>query len=228
MKVYEIGQAYIRLDIRVNEDFKHDFEKYLLYLGKKYTSEFYNKELLEGGLYFSIELEDGSLISRLKFYGKIAIGALIGYGGIRTGVDYIIRDSRAITEHIAETISNDPNIGNRISRVERRLGVPGKIKRLYSDINKLQNNRDNLTENEQDQLIEKIQRSYEDLMLELDQQEIQPIQQDIVQLQIPLPVQDRNEAIEFPRMYVIREDEIRLISEDEIEDEPRELPQHNE
>lgn len=226
-KVYEIGQAYIRLDIKADKEFKQEFEKFLLYLGKKYSTEIYHKEFLQDGLYFSIELEDGSLKSRLKFYGKLAVGALIAYGGIRTGIDYIIRDSQAITEHIAETLSNDPNIGNRIGRVERRLGVPGKIKRLYNDINRLQNNRNNLTENEQTQLIEKIRRNFEDLMVELDQQEIQTIQQDLIQQQIPLPNQNRNEELEFPRQYAIREDEIRLISENEIEEEPRRLPPLN-
>ena len=224
-KVYEIGQAYIRLDIRADQDFKKEFEKYLLYLGKKYSSELYHKEFLQDGLYFSIELEDGSLKSRLKFYGKLAVGALIAYGGIRTGVDYIIRDSQAITEQIAETLSNNPNVGDKIGRVERRLGVPGKIRRMYNDINKLQTNRNNLTENEQTQLIEKIQRTFKELIVELDQEEIQTIRQDLIQQQIPQP--NRNPDFELPRQYAIREDEIRLISEEEIEEEPRRLPPPN-
>lgn len=222
-KVYEICQAYIRLDLQADQDFKEAFEKFLLYRGKVYAKEFYKKDYLIDGFYFSVELEDGSLKSRLKIFGKVAIGSLIAYGGIRTGIDYVIKDSQAVTEHIAQDISNNPNLGQRIQRVERRLGVPGKIKRMYNDIDKLNRNRKNLTVIEQQELINKIQNNFEELIIELDQQEIQTIGQDLIQFQIPLPNPDRNQDIIIPRQFGIREEEIRLISENEIQ-EQRQLP----
>lgn len=225
--VYEIGQAYIRFDINANEDFKKEFEKYLLNLGKKFSTELYHREFLEGNIHFLVEFEDGSLKSRLKIFGKLAIGALVMYGGVRTGVDYIIRDSQAITEHVAITLSNDPNVGNQIRRVERRLGIPGKIKRLYNDINKLQNDRDNLTEIEQTRLVEKIQNNFESLLDELDNQEIQTVRQYLMQENIPVPNLVRNHEYEYPLLYAIREDEIRLISEDEINEDILMLPPPN-
>lgn len=223
-KVYEIGQAYIRLDFKSTDEFKEAFKNFLLYKGKQYAKEYYKKELLVEGLYFSVELEDGSLISRLKIYGKIAISALIAYGGIRTGIDYIIKDAQAVTEHIARDVANEPYIGsNRVERVERRIGVPGKIKRLYNDIDNLRNNRNNLTENEQQNLLGRIQRNFEELVLELDQPELQIIKQDLIQNQIPLPNRQENQLLRLPRLYAIREEEIRLISEDEIK-QPLQLP----
>jgi hypothetical protein len=223
-KVYEIGQTYIRLDFNADDDFKEAFEKYLLYKGKHYAKEYFKKDLLVDYLYFTVELEDGSLISRLKIFGKIAIGSLIAYGGIRQGIDYVIKDARTVTEHIVLDVSNEPNIGNnRIIRVERRLGVPGKIKRLYRDIDKLRSDRNNLSENEQQEIINRIQRNYEDLVLELDQLEIQAIHQDLTQNQIPLPFREHDDNFPYPPRDAIREKEIRLISEDRIQ-EPRELP----
>ncbi len=222
-KVYEIGQAYIRLDFKATHEFKEAFEQFLLYKGKQYAKELYNKELLIDGFYFTVELEDGSLKSRLKIFGKIAIGSLIAYGGIRTGIDYIIKDAQAVTEHIARDVAFEPNIGNnRIGRVERRLGVPGKLKRLYNDIDKIRANRNDLTPNEQQELLDRIQRQFEELVLELDRPELQIIQQDLIQNQIPLPERQDNEDFFLPRQYAIREDEIRLISEDEIQ-QPRQL-----
>jgi hypothetical protein len=223
-KVYEIGQAYIRLDFKATDEFKEAFEQFLLYKGKQYAKEYFKKEFLIDGFYFTVELEDGSLKSRLKIFGKIAIGSLIAYGGIRTGIDYVIKDAQTITEHIARDVANEPNIGNnRIGRVERRLGVPGKIKRLYNDIDKLRANRNNLTPNEQQEILDRIQRQFEDLVLELDQPELQVIQEDLIQYQIPLPERQDNQDLFLPRQYAIREDEIRLISEDEIQ-QPRQLP----
>jgi len=223
-KVYEIGQAYIRLDFKATDEFKEAFEQFLLYKGKQYAKEYYNKVLLIDGFYFTVELEDGSLKSRLKIFGQIAIGSIIAYGGIRTSIDYLIKDAQTVTEHIARDVANEPNIGNNsIGRVERRLGVPGKIKRLYNDIDNLTANRNNLTPNEQQEILDRIQRQFEELVLELDQPELQVIQQDLIQNQIPLPERQDNQDLFLQRQYAIREEEIRLISENEIQ-QPRQLP----
>jgi len=224
--VYEIGQAYIKLDFKADNEFKELFEKYLLYKGKEYSSIVYNRELLVDGLYFQVELEDGSLKARLKIFGKIAFGAYIAFGGIRTTLDYLIKDSRSVTEYIARDIANEPNIGaNSIVRVERRLGVPGKMKRLYNDVARLNRNRENLTENQQQELIENIQKHYEELIKELDHQEIQIIEQNLIQQQIPLPRPNpaQNDNFYFPLQYAIREEELGLISEHDIQ-EIRQLP----
>lgn len=242
-ETYELGQSYIRFDFKANEEFKIALEKYLLYKGKVYAKELYHKELVFDEFYFIVETEDGSLKSRLKIYGKIAIGTLIAYGGIRTGIDYLIQDTRRITNHIVEDISNEPNINpNSIGRVERRLGVPGKLKRLYDDIQYLENNRENLTEEDQRNIINRISNRYDNLISELDEPVIGQIQNDIEQKnfypefrelreQNQLPVENEDDFI--PRIYAIREEneyEIRteqlLIGENEIDGEPN-LPPPN-
>lgn len=226
-KRYELGQSYIRFDFKANKNFKIVFEKYLLYKGKTYAREFYHKELLVEGLYFAVELEEGSLKSRLKIYGRIAIGALsalTAYGGMRTGIDYIIRDSQTITENIVQDIYNDENINpNSIKRVERRLGAPGRIKRLYGDIERLRANRENLTEKQQQELINRISRQFKHLVNELDQPELELIANEIRENDIPVQRPGEKKDIDFRRSYAIREKRIRLISEDEI-DEIKHLP----
>ena len=224
LKVYELGQAYIRLDFNANAEFKESFEKYLLFKGKQYANEVYHKELLVDGFYFIIELEEGSLKSRLKIFGKIAIAVLIGYGEIRKSIDYLIKDSQTVTELITRDLSKEPNIGkDKIGRVERRLGVPGKLKRLYSDIDRLNKDRNNLTENEQQELIEKIGRQFNELILELDQPEIKIIMQELNHHQIPIPKPKKDFDFYLPNKYAIKEEEIKLISEGEIKG-TRKLP----
>lgn len=80
-----------------------------------------------------------------------------------------------------------------------------------------------MTPNEQQEVLNRIKRQFEELVLELDQPELQIIQQDLIQNQIPLPEHQDNEDFFLPRQYAIREDEVRLISEDEIQ-QPRQLP----
>lgn len=229
---YELAQTYIRFDFKANDEFKIALEKYLLYKGKVYANEFFQKELVYEQFYFTVETEEGSLKSRLKIYGKIVIGALIAYGGIRTGVDYLIQDARKITNHIVEDIANEPNINpNAIGRVERRLGVPGQLNRLLNDIDNLNNNRNNLSERQQADLINKISNRYRHLLEFLDQPTIERIQLEFreqninfinEQNQLPLP----NENNEIYNLRAIREDDLYLIGEKDIEVEPK-LPPPN-
>jgi hypothetical protein len=231
---YELAQSYIRFDFKANDEFKTALEEYLLHKGKEYAKDFFNKDLVINEFFFTVETEDGSLKSRLKIFGTLLIGGLISYGGIRTGIDYLIQDARAITNHIVTDIANEPNIDpNSIGRVERRLGVPGQLKRLFQDIDNLNSNRNNLTETEQTALINKISSSYRNLINILDQPIIEQIQlefreQEILyiteQNQLPLP----NDDFDFPRLTAIREEDegIFLIGEGEIDGEIK-LPKPN-
>lgn len=225
-KIYELGQSYIHLDIKADEEFKDAFREFLLYWGKTYAKEYYKKELLEGDLFFSVEFEDGSLKSRLKFFGNLAITGLIAYGSFRTGIDYVVKDSRNITEHIVEAISNNSDMGDKILRVERRLGVPGKIKRIYKDIDNLNNNRHNLTENQQQEILGRIQKGFDELLGELDSPEIDEMKRDFNLYQIPIQPQSPNQIPEsqnsetfyFPRQYMIRPKDTELVNEKDIQE----------
>lgn len=234
-KIYELGQSYIRFNFKASDEFKIALEKYLLYKGRVYTRDFFHKDLVFDEFYFAVETEDGSLKARLRFFGKIAIGSIVAFGGIRSGVDYLIQDSRRITNHIVRDLTNEPNINpNSIGRVERRLGVPGKLKRLYNDIEHLQNNRENLTEQEQTYLINRISRRYNGLINDLDQPVNEYIENDLRERNIypqirhfnqqnqPIPENEYN----LPRLRAIRRDEeyqvvneILLIGEEEIDNE---------
>ena len=81
--MYQLAQSYIRFDFSASDEFKKAFEKYLLYKGKVYANEFLHKEFLQGELWFEVQLEEGSLKSRLIVFGAIAYTAINGYGGFR-------------------------------------------------------------------------------------------------------------------------------------------------
>lgn len=223
MHTYELCQTYIRFDFKADKEFKAALEKYLLYKGKKYAKEYFHKELVFDEFYFTVETEDGSLKSRLKIYGKIVLTAVIVYGGARTGIDYLIEDARNISEHIARDIANERNIDpNSIGRVERRLGVPGQLKRLYEEIEYLSQNRDQLQENEQQQILGRISRRYEILILQLDQPEVHILQNSLQQRNIPyrLPAPQPDPDDLDHHLQAIREEEVKLINQEDIEEAP--------
>jgi len=217
-ETYEIGQSYIRFDFEPDEKFKIALKNYLLYRGKKYAKEIYNKEFVVDEFYFLVELDEGSLKSRLKIFGKLLIGSLLTYGGIRTGIDYVIQDSRQITEHIVQDLSNEPSISeSTIGRVERRLGVPGKIKRLYKSIDRLNSERENLSPNQQQELIEYISKQYSNLVNSLAYPEQLYLEQDLREYNIPLQIpQDEERQFIYKEFSPALKEENELISEDEI------------
>ncbi|MCC4860685.1 hypothetical protein [Vibrio splendidus] len=68
-----------------------------------------------------IRVEEGSI----KVYvaiGAIALLELISeYGSIRTGADYLVKDSRELSEHIIEQLKTEDSIpDSAISRTEKR------------------------------------------------------------------------------------------------------------
>lgn len=222
MQSYELSQTYIRFDFNADEEFKAALEKYLLYKGKKYSREIFHKELVFDRFYFSVETEEGSLKSRLKIYGKIAIGAIIAYGGVRTGVDYIVQDSRKISEQIVRDIRNERNIDPAtIGRVERRLGVPGQLKRLYDAIEDLNQHHNRFTQGERQNLISRISSRYRNVVLHLDQNDLYLLEEDLQARQLPfrLPEPDPEEFAPFS-VHALREEEVQLLDEGNITEPP--------
>lgn len=232
-QTYELAQTYIRFDFKADEEFKIALEKYLLYKGKLYAKELFDKDLVSDEFYFIVETEEGSLKSRLKIFGTAVLTGLITYGEIRSSIDQLIQDARDISNHIVSDVANEQNIDpNSIVRVEKRLGVPGQLKRLFNDIDNLNRNRNNLTEQQQTDLINRISNRYRKLIGILDQPTIEQIEfqfreQNINYItqpnQLPIPNDDENN---FQTLMAIREDELFLIGENEIEEEPN-LPPPN-
>jgi hypothetical protein len=92
----------------------------------------------KGKVYLEVTIEDGSIIARVKVGGQALMILLATYGGIRAGIDYLVDDSYQFSDTIIERFIEDENIPDQaIIRVERRLGVPGKIQRFYKKLDKL-------------------------------------------------------------------------------------------
>ncbi len=73
-----------------------------------------------------VKLREGSEIVDVLLYGTLAIQ---GYGGFRSGIDYLVKDAKKFTELVAPRARK--LIGKNEDYKERRLGVPGQINRLF-------------------------------------------------------------------------------------------------
>lgn len=233
--MYQICQCYIHFDFHASLEFKSALQKYLLYKGKIYTSKFLHREFLEGKLYFEVQLEEGSLKSRLEILGVIAgaiYASIIGYGEFREAIGYLVNDARAVSESIIQDVRQEPNIEPRsIKRAERRLGMPGKLQRLANNIDYLKNNRENLTPKQQQELTDRISGQYQQVIEELNIEEIPAIVTEARKYEISLDKKaDNPQNLNYPytedyplavvyqeKIYGIKEEEIKLVNEDEIE-----------
>ena len=138
-------------------------EKVLIYLEsnvKVWAESKYKSQLT-----VQINVEDGSIKVWIAI-GAISLLQLVSeYGSIRTGVDYLVKDSRELSEYVITQLKAEDNIpDNAISRTEKRLGVPGKIQRYFKDIDKVNNLE--LSHNERQEKIEILKREFI-LILEL-------------------------------------------------------------
>ncbi len=127
-------QAYIHIDpVPLDEseyaDFKLRIQEYIDTRGKFF---------LYDGIDTDIELKDGSL----KIYGSI-LGffylAISQYGDFRTGVDYLEKDIKRLSEVIiSESLFQSKSRHNNIIRVEARIGIIGSLKSIIDEIDHIQ------------------------------------------------------------------------------------------
>lgn len=128
----KLAETYIHLKIDASEKFKRGSEDYLYNLARSASAEIFKQDT---EIY--IRFEDGSWKTWIMVAGAIYIG--IGqYGSFRSGTEYITKDARKFSNIIIERFVNEKKIDqDMIFRTERRLGVPGKIRRLFKRIDNL-------------------------------------------------------------------------------------------
>ncbi|OOE37404.1 hypothetical protein BZG00_15620 [Salinivibrio kushneri] len=161
----KLSETYIHLDINLDEIGKSRLKEYLSNKAPLYAEGIYSQDLE-----FAVFVEDGSLKVWLATAGIIYAG-VAGYGSFRSGIDYLVKDARAISEKVFEDVKQSGVPQDRVINFQRRLGVPGQIKRVLAETRKLERESSNLTEEERSVRLASIRRTMERISKNLDHQE---------------------------------------------------------
>ena len=125
-----LSKTYIELNISVAKIDIKELEDYLPKITQEYASLLFRQSVQ-----VRIEYWQGSFKAVLTVAGSIylAIGA---YGTMRSGIDYLIKDGRAVRDYIHETLIKDGLPGDRISEITYRQATADRIRRLFRRIEK--------------------------------------------------------------------------------------------
>ncbi len=164
-KSREIAETYIH----INYDYElkqksHDEIKLYLETNSQEWAKKYFKQPIE----ITITVEDGSLKTWITVAGLIYAG-VAGYGSFRSGIDYMVKDAKSFSDYVIEEFYQHENTPQHdIIRDERRLGIPGKIQRLFKKSDKL-DNLNNL--NDRNELVEELRFELTNILDLIDNQE---------------------------------------------------------
>jgi hypothetical protein len=148
---YKISETYIKLKIDYNSDKKQTIRRTLKQVAEKQIADFKYKD----GLIVVIEIEKGSLKTKVVIYGTVIIQGIANYGSIRQGINQKYDDVKTVSERVIQSARQDDiDIDNNVIRTEKRTGLIGRLKRTLDRIEYLQTNLNNLGNNKvQEELI---------------------------------------------------------------------------
>jgi hypothetical protein len=126
-------------------------------------------------------VEEGS---RKAWAGVLAIGAVFThYGSVRSSIDYMIKDAKWFGEIVTSSFVDEAQIpAECVVRKERRLGVPGRLRRALEELNTLSEQ-----PNPSRGAIRKVSGEIEGILQDIDE----PSDQTAIEEEIPRPYKPR-------------------------------------
>lgn len=121
-----LAETYLHLTVQPTERQISETQAYLQYLAAVFAIERFGQDV-----FLDFRVEQGSLKGWLTVAGGLYVG-ICNYGSLREGIDYAVKDARAFSEFIIDHLKSEvPMPQGALYRTERRLGLPGRIQRLY-------------------------------------------------------------------------------------------------
>lgn len=143
--VSELAQAYIHLKPYEASDRKiRSLGKYAKRAAIQAASDIYG-----GDVSIEVEMEEGSLVTRVTVIGSIALGVygfVANYKGFKEGLVEMCDDAREFSFDVCRPFVKKAGVSNEeIYRFERRLKTPGKLYRVTKRIEKLERSVEDLS-----------------------------------------------------------------------------------
>lgn len=109
----------------------------------------------------------------------------MGYRGFRQGIDYLVKDARTFSENLASsTLSEAVTSKYEVHRLERRLGIPGRLKRLLVNLDELDFDAKTSGARQSDALVREIRREIARILEDASD----PEDRDLIIRQLPTPL----------------------------------------
>jgi hypothetical protein len=159
--VTKLAQAYIHLKPYSASDRKvRSLGRYAQRLAIRKAADIYG-----GGVEIDVQIEEGSLVTRITVAGSLLLGAYSGiadYKGFKESVVEMCDDAREFAVDVCSPFVKRAGVPEEdVYRFERRLKTPGKLYRLSKRLEKLEHSVDELSPRD-------IQRELSSLRAELD------------------------------------------------------------
>ena len=130
----KLAEAYIHFSIDITDVPLEDLRAFEDEIYSRYhhiLKEFRGKRVL------TVRVEEGSLKIRLAVFGTIYV-LITSYGSFRQGIDYLVSDAKKFDKMVASDLVEHVNIPReKVYRIEKRLGIPGKIRRILVRIDRV-------------------------------------------------------------------------------------------
>jgi hypothetical protein len=192
-----LAETYFRLGITLSETDKALLREYLQKRAVDYA-----RGLFQQTPEFLVTIDDGSLKGKLRVVGHLVFAAFTTYGAIRATIDYMVHDSQKFSDRVISDVRETGIPEEKVLRTERRLGTPGKLKRLLKRIDVLKARGRDMSRAEYDQEMDKVHGELTDVLRQAaNDEEAKLIQQRIhsaIQAKVPerlpfpkLPLQER-------------------------------------
>ena len=122
-----LAQTYLHLAV---DPSRRQISETLLYL--EYLAALSARDHFRQDVELEFRIEEGSLKGWLTVIGTLGLQLLSNYGSLREGIDFAVKDSREFSEWIIQKIKAEVEMPpSALYRTERRLGLAGRIQRLY-------------------------------------------------------------------------------------------------
>lgn len=156
----ELAQAYIHLKpYDVTQRSAKSLGRYAERMAVKAARDVYG-----GGVTIDIELEEGSLITRMTVFGALlgTYGVVADYKGFKESLGEIVKDAREFATFVSEPFVRKAGVDkDNVYRIERRSKTPGKLYRINKRLDRLEKSVHELSPNA-------IRRELADLRAELE------------------------------------------------------------
>lgn len=110
-----------------------------------------------------VSLSDGSIRAIILISGSL-YAAICGYGSFRSGIDYLINDTRLLKEFTKSTLIKNGLHESDIIDISRVKGVPDKIRLVLLSVERLENKQQNLSPEEYKKELNKILASVNNII----------------------------------------------------------------